>query len=276
LATLIYTSGTTGKPKGVRLRHQAWVYTGGVIADMGLLNDDDLQLLWLPLAHAFGKVLIATQLACGFASAIDGRVDKIVENTGVVKPTFMGAARASSRRPTPRSSSSRKAPKPFCRVGVRGGQRGRPPPPRRQVRVAALGASAEAVRRAGVRQDRDVFGGRSGSSYPVLRHSTATKSQNGSRPAGLLILEGYGPDRVVRRGVHQPTGQYSSAPSACRSRAPRCASARRRDPVTQRLLMAGYHTWTTPPPRHSKDGSFDPARYVDDRTSPAWIDRTLL
>ena len=92
LATLIYTSGTTGRPKGVRLRHEAWVYTGGVIADMGLLREDDLQLLWLPLAHAFGKVLIATQVACGFATAIDGRVDKIVENCGVVKPTFMGAA----------------------------------------------------------------------------------------------------------------------------------------------------------------------------------------
>jgi long-chain acyl-CoA synthetase len=92
LATLIYTSGTTGKPKGVRLRHEAWVYTGAAIADMDLLGEDDLQLLWLPLAHAFGKVLISTQLACGFASAIDSRVDKIVENTGVVKPTFMGAA----------------------------------------------------------------------------------------------------------------------------------------------------------------------------------------
>ena len=68
------------------------MYTGGVIADMGLLDEDDLQLLWLPLAHAFGKVLIATQVACGFATAIDGRVDKIVENCGVVKPTFMGAA----------------------------------------------------------------------------------------------------------------------------------------------------------------------------------------
>src|SRR5271170_5198741 len=92
LATLIYTSGTTGKPKGVRLRHEAWVYTGAAIAEMDLLGENDLQLLWLPLAHAFGKVLISTQLACGFASAIDARVDKIVENTGVVKPTFMGAA----------------------------------------------------------------------------------------------------------------------------------------------------------------------------------------
>jgi len=92
LATLIYTSGTTGKPKGVRLRHEAWVYCGGAIADMGLLREDDLQLLWLPLAHAFGKVLISTQVACGFATAIDARVDKIVETCGVVKPTFMGAA----------------------------------------------------------------------------------------------------------------------------------------------------------------------------------------
>jgi long-chain acyl-CoA synthetase len=92
LATLIYTSGTTGRPKGVRLRHEAWVYHGTAVADMELLSEDDLQLLWLPLSHSFGKVLIAAQLACGFASAVDGRVDKIVENTGIIKPTFMGAA----------------------------------------------------------------------------------------------------------------------------------------------------------------------------------------
>ena len=44
------------------------------------------------MAHSFGKVLLSTQLACGFATAIDGRVDKIVDNLAVVKPTFMGAA----------------------------------------------------------------------------------------------------------------------------------------------------------------------------------------
>ena len=44
------------------------------------------------MAHSFGKVLLSTQLACGFAAAIDGRVEKIVDNLGVVKPTFMGAA----------------------------------------------------------------------------------------------------------------------------------------------------------------------------------------
>lgn len=92
LATLIYTSGTTGRPKGVRLSHSAWAYVGTAVAELKILDEDDLQLLWLPMAHAFGKVLLTAQLACGFASAIDGRVDKIVDNLAVVKPTFMGAA----------------------------------------------------------------------------------------------------------------------------------------------------------------------------------------
>ncbi|HET7276848.1 MAG TPA: long-chain fatty acid--CoA ligase [Dermatophilaceae bacterium] len=92
LATLIYTSGTTGRPKGVRLRHGSWTYEGAVIQSYGILSEDDLQFLWLPMAHSFGKVLLSSQLACGFPTAVDGRVDKIIDNLAVVKPTFMGAA----------------------------------------------------------------------------------------------------------------------------------------------------------------------------------------
>ncbi|MDP2775202.1 MAG: long-chain fatty acid--CoA ligase [Nocardioides sp.] len=92
LATLIYTSGTTGRPKGVRLTHKSWVYEGAAIQVQDILDESDLQFLWLPMSHSFGKVLMSAQLACGFASAIDGRVEKIVENCGIVKPTFMGAA----------------------------------------------------------------------------------------------------------------------------------------------------------------------------------------
>ncbi|EON24357.1 MULTISPECIES: AMP-dependent synthetase/ligase [Nocardioides] len=92
LATLIYTSGTTGRPKGVRLRHKSWVYEGEAIRAQNILDESDLQFLWLPMAHSFGKVLLSAQLACGFASAVDGRVEKIVDNCASVKPTFMGAA----------------------------------------------------------------------------------------------------------------------------------------------------------------------------------------
>lgn len=92
LATLIYTSGTTGRPKGVRLLHRSWVYEGEAIRSQNILSEEDLQFLWLPMAHSFGKVLLSTQMACGFATAIDGRVERIVDNLAVVKPTFMGAA----------------------------------------------------------------------------------------------------------------------------------------------------------------------------------------
>jgi len=92
LATLIYTSGTTGRPKGVRLRHSSWTYEGAAVAATGILTAEDLQYLWLPMSHSFGKVLLSTQLALGYPTAVDGRVDKIIENLAVVQPTFMGAA----------------------------------------------------------------------------------------------------------------------------------------------------------------------------------------
>ena len=91
LATLIYTSGTTGRPKGVQLTHANWLYEGAAVDALGILRPDDVQYLWLPLAHSFGKMLLAIQCQVGFASAVDGRVDKIVDNLGDVRPTFMAA-----------------------------------------------------------------------------------------------------------------------------------------------------------------------------------------
>jgi len=92
LASIIYTSGTTGRPKGVRLPHRAWTYTAAAIDSLGILRADDLNFLWLPLAHAFGKVMLALPLLVSFPTAIDGRVDRIVDNLAAVRPTFMAAA----------------------------------------------------------------------------------------------------------------------------------------------------------------------------------------
>jgi len=92
LATLIYTSGTTGRPKGVELTHGNWTYEGAAIEGLGLLRPDQVQFLWLPLSHSFGKVLVSAQLQIGFTSAVDGRVDKIVDNLSVIRPNFMAGA----------------------------------------------------------------------------------------------------------------------------------------------------------------------------------------
>ncbi|MER5642672.1 AMP-dependent synthetase/ligase [Kitasatospora sp. NPDC002227] len=92
LATLIYTSGTTGRPKGVRLVHDCWAYEGVAQQESGLLRSDDIQFMWLPLSHVFGKTLISGQIATGHVMAVDGRVDRIIHNLPVIRPTLMASA----------------------------------------------------------------------------------------------------------------------------------------------------------------------------------------
>jgi long-chain acyl-CoA synthetase len=195
LATLIYTSGTTGRPKGVRLDHKAWVYEGAAVAALHVIGEEDLQLLWLPLAHSFGKVLLAAQLACGFVSAVDGRVDKIVDNAAVVKPTFMAAAprifeKAHARIvTTTRQQGGIKAKlfdKAFA-VGLdvdrrrrSGGRSGR-----------WMDLQYKLFDRLVFRKVREVFGGRI---RFFVSGSAALNREIGEwfHAAGLLILEGYG------------------------------------------------------------------------------------
>ncbi|WP_431903166.1 AMP-dependent synthetase/ligase [Nonomuraea sp. bgisy101] len=92
LATLIYTSGTTGRPKGVELTHDNWLYAADAVRKIDLIGPDDLHFLWLPLSHSFGKLLEVVMIDIGVPTAIDGRLDKIAENLGELKPTFMAAA----------------------------------------------------------------------------------------------------------------------------------------------------------------------------------------
>ncbi|MEV4168198.1 long-chain fatty acid--CoA ligase [Nonomuraea sp. NPDC049709] len=92
LATLIYTSGTTGRPKGVELTHDNWLYAAGAVRELDLISPADLHFLWLPLSHSFGKLLEVVMIDIGVPTAIDGRLDKIADNLGVLRPTIMAAA----------------------------------------------------------------------------------------------------------------------------------------------------------------------------------------
>ncbi len=92
LATLIYTSGTTGRPKGVELLHAGWCWEGVAQEQLDIMRPDDLQYLWLPLSHSFGKTVLCGVIHVGVPTYVDGRVDKLVENLAVVKPTLMCAA----------------------------------------------------------------------------------------------------------------------------------------------------------------------------------------
>ncbi|MGH3746190.1 MAG: AMP-dependent synthetase/ligase, partial [Micromonosporaceae bacterium] len=195
LATLIYTSGTTGRPKGVRLRHSSWTYEGVAVAEHRILTIDDLQYLWLPLAHSFGKVLLATQLQIGFATAVDGRVDKIIDNLAVIKPTFMGAAprifeKAHARIKTMAESEGGAKAKIFAwafRVGLEVSRRRR-----RGQRVGGMLALQHKL------ADKLVFSkirARFGGRVRFFISGAAALSKELAEwfhAAGILILEGYG------------------------------------------------------------------------------------
>jgi long-chain acyl-CoA synthetase len=92
LATLIYTSGTTGQPKGVELLHRGWCWEGVAQGELGLMKREDLHYLWLPLSHSFGKTLLCGVIHVGTPTYVDGRVDKLVDNLALIRPTLMCAA----------------------------------------------------------------------------------------------------------------------------------------------------------------------------------------
>ncbi len=193
LATLIYTSGTTGRPKGVELTQRNWIYEGFAVEELELIDFSDLQYLWLPLSHVFGKCLLAIQVAIGFTSAVDGRVDRIVQNLGVTKPTFMcGAPRIFEKvRATVLSSNSTGLKGGIARWAFGVGKSthpyrlaGRPLPP-------LLALQYKVADRLVFHKLRDRLGGRmrfmvSGSA------KLNEKVQGWFYSAGLIIVEGYG------------------------------------------------------------------------------------
>jgi long-chain acyl-CoA synthetase len=89
--TIVYTSGTTGPPKGVVLTHSNIVWTCHASRDAIAISPDDEQLLFLPLAHIFAKILEWATIHKGAKIAFAESVAALVGNLGEVKPTFMGA-----------------------------------------------------------------------------------------------------------------------------------------------------------------------------------------
>ena len=89
LATIIYTSGTTGEPKGVMLTH------GNIIANlegalaMLDLSDEDVALSFLPLCHAFERMVAYIYMTVGISVAFAESFETIARDLQLVRPTVM-------------------------------------------------------------------------------------------------------------------------------------------------------------------------------------------
>jgi long-chain acyl-CoA synthetase len=85
----IYTSGTTGPPKGCILTHRNYRQVVTMSESQGALEEGEVVYLFLPLAHAFAKLIQFIALDLGGTVAFWERdPQKIIPNLMEVKPTF--------------------------------------------------------------------------------------------------------------------------------------------------------------------------------------------
>jgi len=96
LATLIYTSGTTGRPKGVVLTHRnlfaavgnAVEYLADLFKGESTLADAST-LLFLPLAHVFGRMVEVGAVMSRATLGHWADVKTLTDNLAAFKPTFI-------------------------------------------------------------------------------------------------------------------------------------------------------------------------------------------
>jgi long-chain acyl-CoA synthetase len=90
LATLIYTSGTTGPPKACMLTHRNLVTAATRVVE-GLQHPGDVVLLFLPLAHSYGRLAHQAASFRGATVALVADVTRVPEALAAVRPTVLPA-----------------------------------------------------------------------------------------------------------------------------------------------------------------------------------------
>ena len=90
LFTYIYTSGTTGPPKACMIRHRNYYEMAACVDRMEprLLGPDDTLLLYLPLAHNYGRLIHLQARYVGYTLAFCRDPLAVAEALEAVRPTL--------------------------------------------------------------------------------------------------------------------------------------------------------------------------------------------
>jgi len=90
LYTYIYTSGTTGPPKGCMIRHRNYyAMTSSIERIEDLWLDEDVMLLYLPIAHNFGRLMTLWGAYSGFTIAFCPDPYTVADVLPQVRPTLL-------------------------------------------------------------------------------------------------------------------------------------------------------------------------------------------
>jgi long-chain acyl-CoA synthetase len=91
LASLIYTSGTTGRPKGCELTHLNFLAeVSEVVSGLGnLFNTNGSTLLFLPIAHVFGRAIEMGAIATGCTLGHTADIKNLIPEFAAFQPAFV-------------------------------------------------------------------------------------------------------------------------------------------------------------------------------------------
>ncbi|CAH1987079.1 unnamed protein product [Acanthoscelides obtectus] len=101
VAIIMYTSGSTGIPKGVMLQHKNLIATFKAFCDLTRMQDGDIMMGYLPLAHVFELLVESVCMCMGVPVGYSGPLTLIDSaskikkgskgDATVLRPTFMTA-----------------------------------------------------------------------------------------------------------------------------------------------------------------------------------------
>jgi long-chain acyl-CoA synthetase len=90
LFTFIYTSGTTGPPKACMIRHRNYYEMAACTVGVeGFAVTDDVMLLYLPMAHNFGRLMHLIGAFIGYTIAFCPDPMRVAEVIPAVRPTIL-------------------------------------------------------------------------------------------------------------------------------------------------------------------------------------------
>ena len=196
LATIIYTSGTTGEPKGVMLTHAALVSNLIAAARVLDLSQDDVALSFLPLSHAFERMVAWVYLLCGVHIVFAESFDTVGRDIALVRPTVLTGVPRVYEKLQARilSKGSQRVRRPARRSSAGRSRRGS-----RRARAVLRGREPGVLDRWQARlADRLVFGKVREALGGRLRYLVSGSAPLASDVAeffcaiGLPIVEGYG------------------------------------------------------------------------------------